>query len=271
MDSWRTPQLTSPDCKCLLLPPDSRYNVKNPAGDYLQKESNVEVVRQLSQAKLKRKREEALLAKAANGENGENGSEDKDEKAMVVDQPEKPLSKILIIHPGSRSLRLGRASDFYPHEVPNCIARPEGTPGVSDPPAPGNRTGDESFDENIGHLREYLRNRLRQNKLTTDWKEGARVKATNSKAKPESIPEHNDPRRIEWTELEGREYMVGNDAIRLPSSKGWKVRYPIVQRRFNTRDWQSHQLLLDDFTRILQESLRTELNIEPLEYKVGFM
>jgi actin-related protein 8 len=177
-----------------------------------------------------------------------------------------------ILHPGSRNLRLGRASDFYPHEVPNCIARPPGIAGGKDAPTPGKRSADEAFDANIGHLREYLRNRLRQNKLTTDWKEGARVKAANAKAKPESIPEHNDPRRIEWTEdLDGRKFVVGTDALRLPVSKGWRIRYPILQRKFNTRDWDSHQLLLDDFTIILQESLRTELGIKPIDYKVGYM
>lgn len=36
---------------------DCRYNIKNPAGDYLAKESNVEVVRQISQLKVKRRKE----------------------------------------------------------------------------------------------------------------------------------------------------------------------------------------------------------------------
>lgn len=53
---------------------------------------------------------------------------------------QNPLSSILIIHPGSRNLRIGRASDFYPKEIPNCIARPSNAPGRgSDPPVPGSR------------------------------------------------------------------------------------------------------------------------------------
>jgi actin-related protein 8 len=51
-----------------------------------------------------------------------------------------PLSQILIIHPGSRNLKIGRASDFYPKEVPMCIARPSNAPfRGSDPPVPGSR------------------------------------------------------------------------------------------------------------------------------------
>ena len=67
------------------------------------------------------------------------------------------------------------------------------------------------LDENIGHLRDYLRNRLISNKLATDYREGARVKASNAKSRPESIPEHNDPYRIDWTEVDGKNYVVGVD------------------------------------------------------------
>ena len=35
------------------------YNIKNPAGDFLQRDSNVEVIRQVSQAKAKREKLEA--------------------------------------------------------------------------------------------------------------------------------------------------------------------------------------------------------------------
>lgn len=67
----------------------------------------------------------------------------------------------------------------------------------------------------IGHLREYLQNRLRQNKLATDYRDGLRVKATNAKVKPEPIPDHNDPYRIDWTEVDGKQYFTGID-VRQP-------------------------------------------------------
>lgn len=123
------------------------------------------------------------------------------------------------------------------------------------------------MDSSIGHLRDYLRNKLRANKLVTDWRDGARVNATNAKAKPEPIPEHNNPYRVDWTELDGRSFVVGTDALRLADSAGFTVRYPIHQRGFNARDWSSLQLLLDDITLILQETLRTELGIKPVDYK----
>lgn len=149
---------------------------------------------------------------------------------------------------------MGRASDFYPKEVPNCIARPDKMPNRGrDPPRPGERRGkrsnavdsntdadvmdeDEPLDDDpvrplysehltgahlqvenkIGYLRDYLKNRLIQQKLATDWRDATRVVINNGKVRPEGIPEHNDPYRIDWTELDGRKCFVGTDVRGVP-------------------------------------------------------
>jgi hypothetical protein len=49
------------------------------------------------------------------------------------------------------------------------------------------------------------------NRLASDHREGIRVNASNAKSKPEAIPEHNDPYRIDWTEVKGKNYIVGVD------------------------------------------------------------
>lgn len=246
----------------------------------MQKESNIEVFHQQSVARLAKEKEEAKEKnEAAKGTAEEpngtvNGAAESEVGAPVItadrqkeEKKENPLSNILVIHPGSRNLRLGRASDFYPHEVPNCIARPATAAGGFDPPQLGKRNAEESVGDNIGYLRDYLRNKLRANKLVTDWRDGTRVNASNAKARPEPLPEHQDPYRIDWTEVNGRDFIVGTEALRLAESSGFRIRYPILQRRFNSRDWASLQLLLDDLTIILQESLRTELDIKPIDYK----
>lgn len=48
--------------------------MKNPAGDFLGRESNVDVIRQISQAKAKREKEEADTQRARLIEEGEAGS-----------------------------------------------------------------------------------------------------------------------------------------------------------------------------------------------------
>ena len=59
-------------------------------------------------------------------------------------------------------------------------------------------------------------------------------------------------------------------AIRLVPDSKFKVRWPILNRRLNTRDWKSRQTLIDDIALILHESLRTELGVKAADYKVSF-
>jgi len=41
-----------------------------------------------------------------------------------------PYSSVVVIHPGSMYLRIGRVSDTFPHTVPHCIARHRTSPTV---------------------------------------------------------------------------------------------------------------------------------------------
>jgi actin-related protein 8 len=41
--------------------------------------------------------------------------------------------------------------------------------------------------------------------------EGSRVSRSNAKARPEPIPEHNDPFRIDYTLVEDKNYFVGQE------------------------------------------------------------
>ena len=58
-------------------------------------------------------------------------------------------------------------------------------------------------------------------------------------------------------------------ALRIPESAGYKVRYPILNRTLNKRDWASSQQLMDDIEVILSEAMKTELNILPRDYSVS--
>lgn len=62
-----------------------RYNIKNPAGDFAQRESNVEVVRQLSQARVKAEKAAAEEERARRAEAGE----------VVTDVRSRPLRLLI--------------------------------------------------------------------------------------------------------------------------------------------------------------------------------
>jgi actin-related protein 8 len=86
------------------------------------------VFRQTSQAKAKREKE-LLAEEKMKAASQEGAPEVPDVRQLSFGWgwgwwKVHPLSHTLIIHPGSRNLRIGRASDFYPKEIPNCIARP---------------------------------------------------------------------------------------------------------------------------------------------------
>jgi len=53
-----------------------------------------------------------------------------------------------------------------------------------------------------------------------------------------------------------------------PQKLGFAVRYPIVAGKFNTRDYPSNQLILDDIETIIIATLREKLGIEQNSLKV---
>lgn len=95
--------------------------------------------------------------------------------------------------------------------------------------------------------------------LVTKW---------NSTNPPEMISEHNDPLRIDWTELPANpqktpEYIVGNAALRLPekTKPTYRLHWPIRYGWLNEQDYTSRNMLYRDFFLILEESIKTELGL----------
>jgi actin-related protein 8 len=82
------------------------------------------------------------------------------------------------------------------------------------------------------------------------------------------ISEHNDPLRIDWTEipLDARKapsYIVGNTALRIPekTKPRYRLRWPIQHGWLNEKDYDSRNMLYRDFFLILEESIKTELGL----------
>lgn len=64
-------------------------------------------------------------------------------------------------------------------------------------------------DTSIFALREYLKEHLRLRRLSTNFDEVRRIRAANSRVKPEIIPEHSDRAKVEYIELDGKAWFVG--------------------------------------------------------------
>ncbi|GAA96764.1 uncharacterized protein L969DRAFT_90691 [Mixia osmundae IAM 14324] len=178
--------------------------------------------------------------------------------------------KIIIIHPGSRNLRIGRGSDALPLTVSNCIAR-----RVSRPPGTANGHADEQeheseksklLDEQILFLRSELRERLRMLKLRTQPNGIQLAKSYNEQTQPEMVPEHNDAGRMDWTDVEELKrpaYVVGDKALRIPDPKaqGYELRWPLVRARLDSSLYASPREMMADIEAIWTSTLEDELDI----------
>ncbi|KAI0832128.1 actin-like ATPase domain-containing protein [Trametes gibbosa] len=202
-------------------------------------------------------------------------------------------SKVVVIHPGSRYLRIGRASDVTPLTLPTVIARKQTPPapaptyvrGVSRPqedraratPSTTALSGDEyavnvasddPFDAKVAAITVSLRDRMRFYKLRVTPNAGTIATAFNGQFKPEIIPEMNDPFRVDWITSTDEPFLVGEKALRIadPERMGYVVRWPIYGGNFNTRDYPSKQVIYSDIETIFRDALQQK-GIEASAYK----
>ncbi|KAF8523616.1 hypothetical protein JB92DRAFT_3081847 [Gautieria morchelliformis] len=211
-------------------------------------------------------------------------------------------SNVIVIHPGTRFLRIGRASDVFPLTVPHVIARKSKVP-VSPPvhlssiagnsdrhehqrgmggPGGGDamdvdRVSREPWDPTdpkISPIASSLRERMMFYKLNIVSKATELCTSFNEQVRAEVIPDHNDPYRVEW--IDGAsigDVLVGEKALHLadPHRLGYTVRWPFRGGRFNSFDYAHAGLhaLANDVEAIWRSVLGEELKIPPETFK-GF-
>ncbi|KAK6346466.1 actin-like protein arp8 [Orbilia blumenaviensis] len=214
-------------------------NQKNFYTDYLKRDDQALVWRQRSEApRPERETKDRGLMPDGEPEKDGVGTDGKDDE----EHPEVWGSRVIIVHPGSRNLRIGRASDALPKTIPNVIARqhtqseweedPDPRPkrlrtdeeskedqeDVSDN-TPHRRTRgssrksasvaekepsyvESSFQSLFNEISQELKTQMRQNKRRVLPNSREGVINHNKKYVPENIKEHNDPYRAEWTPVE---------------------------------------------------------------------
>lgn len=95
------------------------------------------------------------------------------------------------------------------------------------------------------------------------------VQSFNRRTLPETIKEHNDSHRVEWTDVSQnpREYYVGNEALKIPdaSTPRYKLLWPIRYGWLNERDYASKRRLMEDIQIIIEESIKNELGLDKRE------
>ncbi|KAJ3154157.1 actin-like protein arp8 [Geranomyces michiganensis] len=197
--------------------------------------------------------------------------------AVQID-PNQAFDDIIVIHAGSRFLRVGRAAEAFPKEVPHLIVRKvydqaDGAAASSATEAPIALDAIVDEPELVKIIQDDIRLRMREQKIRSVPNAHAQVLGYNEQVVAESIPDHNDPYKIEWYRMEGKDHIVGSKALRVcdigkthqDASNGKTHRfrsfYPIQHGLLNTRDYVSARACLADMQVIWTESIETELEI----------
>ncbi|KAK8157141.1 actin-like protein ARP8 [Phyllosticta citrichinensis] len=209
--------------------------------------------------------------------------ENADENGQTVATQEAFGSKIVVIHPGSQNLRIGLASDILPKTVPMVIARKwaqneaeeAGEPKPKrvkvdgqEPEEPDQLFGPE-FSSQFSAMSTELKLRMRANKRRVLPNSKELVVNYNKRSSPEIIKEHNDPHRIEWTELppnprDAPDYLLGQAALRIPeeSNPRYKLFWPIKHGWFNEQDYSTKTMLFQDIALIIEHAVISELGLK---------
>lgn len=257
--------------KSTLFLPINPINQKNYYTEYLKRDDQIlayrtwnEEQKRLKELKDKEKAEksEQLTATAPVED---VTMPDADEEAAAVED-ETLGSKTIVIHPGSRNLRIGLASHAFPKTVPNVIAHKVRDSRQQDP------ISMEILDDDYNIVQKDLRERMRFYKRRILPNSHDLVVGFNSRVVPETIADHNDPYRVEWTspeELNYPSYMTGERATKIPPDDKvkYELKWPIQHGSFNEKDYTTPQQILGDVSLILIESLEEYLNITFNEYK----
>lgn len=261
-------------------------NQKNYYTDYLKKDDQFRMIRQMKErvleARLAKKRKQAaekaksqdILTNlkqspsvASNMSSAANSSADEDDDDDDDDVEAK--DKVIILQPGSENIRIGLVTDLAPTIVKNVVAYKADTTmdysGVVDPAT--------ETDEDDGLLvikdPEYagikkkittnFKERMRYYKRRIEPKSHETCVSFNERAEPTVVPDENDIHQVTYLHVDDVKgnHVIGEDVFRLAEPNKWKIRSPFIGRGFNDKDlsYTTREELLGDVELILTETL----------------
>ncbi|KAI8645916.1 hypothetical protein BD408DRAFT_449924 [Parasitella parasitica] len=195
----------------------------------------------------------------------------------LLPSAEEEWRDTIIIHPGSRNLRIGLASEAFPISIPHVIARKFNAMADTtndddddDMDVDQPELNQEEYDYALEEIRAELRWRMKNAKRRAVPNAEGQVIGFNATAVKETILDHNDPYKVEWMEVsQDIPYFVGEKALNVPVAKNslYKVRYPWKNGTINNQDYPSVNAVLSDLEAIWTEALVNDLQIERSDFK----
>jgi actin-related protein 8 len=124
------------------------------------------------------------------------------------------------------------------------------------------------FSHQYSTMSAELKTRMRFNKRRVLPNSKELVVNWNRRTEPETISEHNDPHRIDWTELplnhkDAPEYITGHSALRIPdySKPRYKLFWPLRNGWYNEEAYATKTLLFEDIRIIIEEAVKSQLGL----------
>jgi len=201
-----------------------------------------------------------------------------------------PAQRTIVIHPGSRTVQIGRASDPQPISIPNVVARRR-YPNTSNNGNNSNnnnekqvplnglfrnmeptssREAQDTFTAKINAIRTELRSRMRALKLRGITNGQTLAANHNLDAAPLTLSEDQDPMGTVWPPLlgpESKDIYVGNDALLIPDPQRfhYAIRWPILAGHLNQNPaagYRTKAEILADIEAVWLYALSTHLGIK---------
>lgn len=253
-------------------------NQKNYFAEYLKRDDQIMVVRNRRFGKPKEVKKDDN--DDDDDDDDDNDNDDNDDNEEAVPDRAKQGTDTVVIHPGSRYLRVGRATDADPVEIPMVVGVRQKDAAEGGAAAGGRKAsfvpddeGNFDFGDRFAAMKALVtkdfkaRMRFYKRRMVPNSRESAA--SFNRVQRPETVPDNSDPDHRDFfaaDDLPDVDFVAGQDALRLPTPQ-WRLRCPIVGGTFNQADYGLQQEFLGDLTRIVMEAIRAIGASDPARMK----
>lgn len=251
-----------------LFQPVLLINQKNYSSDYLKKDEQIFALRE--RKTLRNNTQTSSINNTPDVIDIKNTNTEVPDYIVAADEDIdlSDANTTLVIHPGSRHLRIGFAKDEVPLVVPSCVAIPKTELNDEFQEAPLKREQPEEFEELKSTIQHSFRERMRYYKRKVPFNAHEQVVSYNKNSKPQMIEDQNDPGAINWIKKSSKRY-YGSEALKC-SKETFRIRCPFTKGgSFNVSspDYASLQDLINDVISLLEHALSAEgLNLERAQF-----
>ncbi|XP_052889257.1 actin-related protein 8 [Anopheles moucheti] len=178
---------------------------------------------------------------------------------------------IIVIHPGSYYLRIGRASDVNPVRILHAIARRRKPGGgthrdcVLPPVVNKNKELLQELEDCRLQITHTLQSCVQSNGQRRYATPPQQIAAFNRRSQPEVVPDSD----TEWHDKDGNDVVIGEDVLLLKPDGEYNVHFPIRRGELNLHAGVGGSLfgIMSDLQTIWEHVLQTRLQIKASEMR----